>query len=514
MTPRRLNGRRDDASGAGVEPRLRRAAEALSLDADPRASLLVASGLVFLKFLSDAFDDRQARLAAAGNAPTHGLTARDADVLRELRMPRAALWADVAARAEQPDFASLLADAMAAVERHNPWLAGVLPDEHLRAGLDPARLRNFTELLSRVDLSGATPGLAERLFDLLLLSFARAADEQAPTPRSVARVLVEMLAPRDGALYDPCCGSGSLLVHAATFAGTPGGQSRRCALYGQERAADAWRLARMNLMLHGLEADLALGDGLGDDAHPGLLADHVVADPPFGAQGERADPFNAADPRWRFGLPRGSGSFAWLQHVVHHLAPAGLAGVVLPRGATWSSASGEGEIRRGIVEADLVDCVVALPGRLYGRTSIPVCIWLLAKDKGDPRFRDRRGQALFIDAREMGTTHGRGPRELSEYEIARLSQTYRTWRGDEDVAAYGDTPGFCQAASLEAIRARGHVLAPEKYVGTPTADTGAEPFERRLQRLSDTLDAQFAQAARLEQAIRRTLARLHVRREE
>jgi type I restriction enzyme M protein len=356
-----------------------------------------------------------------------------------------------------------------------------------------------------------------RVYEYFLSQFASAEGKkggQFYTPQGIVRLLVEMLAPDRGRVYDPCCGSGGMFVQSERFLEAHGGHIGDLSVYGQESNYTTWRLAKMNLAIRGVDANIGHGDTFHADRHPDLKADYVIANPPFNDSDWRGELLRD-DKRWAFGVPpAGNANYAWVQHFLHHLSPTGTAGFVLANGSMSSHQSGEGEIRRAIVEADLVDCMVALPGQLFYSTQIPVCLWFLARDKrGTPgangrRLRDRRGETLFIDARGMGAMISRVQRELTDAEVARIAGTYHAWRGDPGAGTYADEAGFCRVARLEEIREHGHVLTPGRYVGTAAAEADAEPFEARMKRLTRTLAEQFAEGARLEARIRANLARV------
>jgi type I restriction enzyme M protein len=318
-------------------------------------------------------------------------------------------------------------------------------------------------------------------------------------------VLVEMLAPYKGRIYDPCCGSGGMFVQSEKFVEAHGGKLGDIAIYGQESNPTTRRLAVMNLALRGIEADFGSehADTFRRDLHADLRADFVLANPPF----NDSDWFRKDDDvRWTYGVPpKGNANFAWVQHFVHHLAPTGMAGFVLANGSMSSNQSGEGDIRRAIVEADLVDCMVAMPGQLFYSTQIPVCLWFLAKKKNDGKRRDRRKQTLFIDARKLGTLVDRVHRELTDADVEKIAGTYHAWRGEKGAGKYADVPGFCKSATTDEIAAHGHVLTPGRYVGAEEVEDDGEPFEEKMPRLVAELYAQFAESAKLERAIKANL---------
>jgi type I restriction enzyme M protein len=319
-------------------------------------------------------------------------------------------------------------------------------------------------------------------------------------------LLVEMLAPYKGRVYDPCCGSGGMFVSSEKFIEAHSGKVGDISIYGQESNYTTWRLAKTNLAIRGIDGQITQGDTFHSDHHPDLKADYVLANPPFNDSDWRGELLKD-DKRWVYGVPpAGNANFAWVQHFIHHLAPTGLAGFVLANGSMSSNQSGEGEIRMNIIEADLVDCMVALPGQLFYSTQIPVCLWFFARSKRNGRFRDRRGEALFIDARKMGTMVDRVHRELTDTDIAKIAGAYHSWRGDkESQQKYADVPGFCRAATLDDIREHGYVLTPGRYVGVEAAEEEAEPFEEKMKRLTATLRQQTEEAARLDAAISASL---------
>jgi type I restriction enzyme M protein len=348
------------------------------------------------------------------------------------------------------------------------------------------------------------------VYEYFLGQFAAAEGKkggQFYTPRCVVQLLVEMLAPYGGRVYDPCCGSGGMFVQSEKFAEAHGGRVGDISVYGQESNGTTWKLAKMNLAIRRIETNLGPepADSFRRDLHPDLKADYVLANPPFNDSDWNGDQLRK-DVRWRYGVPPvGNANYAWVQHFVHHLAPTGIAGFVLANGSMSSNQSGEGEIRKSIVEADLVDCMVALPGQLFYSTQIPVCLWFLARDRKNSRFRDRRAQTLFIDARKMGRMIDRVHRELTDEEIKRIAKTYYAWRGEKDAGKYEDIAGLCKSADLEEIKKHGYVLTPGRYVGAEAQQDDGEPFEEKMKRLTSELNKQFSESAKLEEMIRKNL---------
>ena len=556
----------------GYEAELWAMADALRGSMDAAEYKHVVLGLIFLKYISDAFEERHATVLAEWGEEA----AEDRDEYTAENIfwvPPEARWAQLKAAARQATVGRLVDDAMAAIERDNPSLKDVLPRDYARPALDKQRLGQLIDLVSNIrvgDEDARSRDVLGRVYEYFLSRFASAEGKKGGefyTPRCVVRLLVEMLRPYRGRVYDPCCGSSGMFVQSVEFirahttGNGNGGRARGdISIWGQESNYTTWRLAKMNLAIRGIEGRIAHGDSFHDDRHPDLKADFILANPPFNVSdwgGERL----AEDRRWRYGAPpKGNANFAWVQHIVHHLAPAGVAGFVLANGSMSSSQSGEGAIRKHLIEADLVDCMVALPGQLFYSTQIPACLWFLARDRrgggggesggvsvvsggdgnggrsggggggggsggvgsddagsdgssGGVRFRDRRGEILFIDARKLGRMVDRTHRELTDEDVARIADVYHAWRGErareeEDAGGYADVPGFCKSAALGEVRRHGHVLTPGRYVGAePQADDG-EPFAAKMTRLVAELRAQQAEGARLDAAIAANLEAL------
>ena len=404
---------------------------------------------------------------------------------------------------------------MTAIERDNPRLKGVLPKEYARPSLDKQRLGELIDLIGTIglgDQENRSKDILGRVYEYFLTQFASAEGKnggQFYTPSCIVRTLVGMLSPYKGRVYDPCCGSGGMFVQSEKFVKAHGGRIGDISVYGQESNATTRRLALMNLAIRGFEADLGSeqADTFRHDLHPDLRADFVLANPPF----NDSDWFRKDDdPRWRYGVPpKGNANFAWVQHFLYHLAQDGTAGFVLANGSMSSNQSGEGDIRKALVEADLVDCMVAMPGQLFYSTQIPVCLWFLTRTKGAKKgktaLRNRKGETLFIDARKMGTLVDRVHRELTDADIEKITGTYHAWRGDKDAGSYADIAGFCKSATTTEIAGHGHVLTPGRYVGAEDVEDDGEPFDDKMKRLVAELNAQFAESAKLEKAIKTNL---------
>ena len=498
----------------GFETKLWQAADALRNNMDAAEYKHVVLGLIFLKYISDAFEAKHAELESQR---AEGADPEDRDEYRAASIfwvPKEARWSYLKANAPQPTIGTLVDDAMTAIERDNPSLKSVLPKDYARPGLDKERLGQLINLVSDIGLGSPADRAKDilgRVYEYFLSQFASAEGKkggQFYTPSRVVRVLVEMLAPYKGRVYDPCCGSGGMFVSSEKFIEAHAGKLGDISIYGQESNYTTWRLAKMNLAIRGIDAQIAHGDTFHNDQHPDLKADYVLANPPFNDSDWRGELLKE-DKRWVYGVPpSGNANFAWVQHFIHHLAPTGIAGFVLANGSMSSNQSGEGEIRKNIIEADLVDCMVALPGQLFYSTQIPVCLWFLTRNKRNGRFRDRRGETLFIDARKMGSLIDRVHRELTDEEIAKIADTYHAWRGDKGFGNYADSAGFCKFAMLKEIRNHGYVLTPGRYVGAATLQDDGEPFGKKMERLVAQLRDQQAEATKLDIAIAANLKEL------
>ena len=502
---------KDGNNGAnlGFESELWRASDALRSNMDAAEYKHVVLGLIFLKYISDAFEEQHARLEAD---KVKGADPEDPDEYRAVNIfwvPKEARWSKLKSEARQPTIGKTIDDAMLAIERDNPTLKGVLPKDYAHPRLDKQRLGQLIDLVSDIglgDKENRSKDILGRVYEYFLSQFASAEGKkggQFYTPRCVVHVLVEMLAPYKGRVYDPCCGSGGMFVQSEKFVEAHGGRIGDISIYGQESNHTTWRLAKMNLAIRGIDGNLGKehADSFHRDLHPDLKADYVLANPPFNDSDWRGELLKD-DKRWQFGTPPArNANFAWVQHFIHHLAPIGLAGFVLANGSMSSNQSGEGDIRKSIIEADLVDCMVALPGQLFYSTQIPVCRWFIARSKKNGRFRDRRGETLFIDARKLGIMIDRVHRELDDDDIRKIADTYHAWRGDKEVGDYEDVPGFCRSATLEDIRQHNHVLTPGRYVGMAEVEDDGEPFEEKMARLIASLREQSEQAAILDRII-------------
>jgi type I restriction enzyme M protein len=513
----------------GFEDKLWQAADKLRGHMDPSEYKHVVLGLIFLKYISDSFENRRKELEAELNDPESFIYTENPETKDQILEDRdeylaenvywvvpEARWSHLQANTKQPEIGKLIDAAMITIEKENPRLQGVLPKDYARPALDKQRLGEVVDLISGIGMGDEVSRKKDvlgRVYEYFLARFASAEGKgggEFYTPAHVVRLLVAMLAPYQGRVFDPCCGSGGMFVQSEAFVRAHGGRTTDISIYGQESNPTTWRLAQINLAIRGIDADLGgtYADSFHNDLHPDLRADFVLANPPFNDSDWGGDRLQD-DARWKYGTPpSGNANYAWVQHFIYHLSPRGTAGFVLANGSMSSQTSNEGEIRKNIIEADLVDCMVALPGQLFYSTQIPVCLWFLARDKANSGFRDRRGETLFIDARQIGSMVDRTHRELTEEDTRKIADTYHAWRGDPDLDAYEDEPGFCKATTTGDIRDNHYILTPGRYVGLPEREADDEPFEEKMARLTAALYEQFAESQRLEAEIRANLEEL------
>jgi type I restriction enzyme M protein len=513
----------------GFEDVLWKAADKLRGSMDASEYKHVVLGLIFLKYVEDAFEERRAALRE--ELAAEGLTGDAAEALLESRdeytaegvfwVPAEARWGYLRERAKQPEIGKLIDNAMDLIEVDNPSLRGVLPKTYARPGLDVRRLGELVDLVSGIGLGAAEhreKDILGRVYEYFLGQFASAEGKgggEFYTPRSVVKLLVEMIEPYSGRVYDPCCGSGGMFVQAERFIQAHGGHRNDIAVYGQELNDTTWRLAKMNLAIRGIDADLGprWADSFHEDIHPDLKADYILANPPFNISDWGGDQLRD-DARWKYGVPPvGNANYAWLQHMVSHLSPRGVAGVVLANGSLSSQQSGEGEIRQRMIEGDLVECIVAMPGQLFYSTQIPASLWFLNRDKtpgGIRAWRDRRSETLFIDARKLGSMVDRTHREFTHADIARIAATYHAWRGEPSAGEYADVPGFCASARFHQIAEHRYVLTPGRYVGAEDTEEDDEPLDEKITRLTGELYNAFQESDRLQAGVRAALGRLDV----
>lgn len=505
------------------------AADKLRANMDAAEYKHLVLGLIFLKYISDAFAGHRAALRARFADPKDDYFFPDAskdDLTTELEdrdyytaanvfwVPEAARWESLRAAAKQPDIGRRVDDALTAIEAENPKLKGILDKRYGRAQLPDGKLGELLDLISTIgfgDDANAARDILGQVYEYFLGQFASAEGKkggQFYTPASIVKTLVAVLAPHKGQVYDPCCGSGGMFVQSEKFIASHGGHTGDVSIYGQESNPTTWRLAAMNLAIRGIDFNLGKepADSFTRDQHPDLRADFILANPPFNI----SDWWHGSlegDPRWVYGdPPQGNANYAWLQHMLHHLKPTGRAGIVLANGSMSSSQNNEGVIRAAMVDADVVEVMVALPGQLFFNTQIPACLWFLAKRK------KRKGEVLFIDARKLGHMITRVQRELGDEDIARISETVAAWRGEVHEGAaiteYADVPGFCRSVPLAEIAQNGHVLTPGRYVGAEEVEDDDEAFAEKMERLTAKLGEQMAEGAKLDVLIREKLGGL------
>ena len=501
----------------GYEADLWRMANALRGSMDAAEYKHVVLGLIFLKYISDAFEEKRSQLEAQGNKEADP---NDPDEYRAENIfwvPPEARWEHIKAQAKQPAIGKLVDDAMAGIERDNKALKGVLPKDYARPVLDKLKLGQIIDLISNIkvgDKDARSKDVLGRVYEYFLSQFASAEGKKGGefyTPRCVVKLLVEMLEPYKGRVYDPCCGSAGMFVQSVEFitahSGRNGSNSKLpkgvkldISIYGQESNYTTWRLAKMNLAIRGIEALVAHGDSFHNDRHPDLKADFILANPHFNDNdwgGERMK----NDKRWEYGIPpKGNANFAWVQHIVYHMAPKGTAGFVLANGSMSSNQKAESEIRKNLIETGIVDCMVALPAQLFYSTQIPACLWFLS--------RNIKNEILFIDVRKLGCMVDRTHRELTNEEISRITGTYHAWLGKENTGTYNDDPGFCKSVTLDAVRQHNYVLNPGHYVGAEPEEDDGEPFEDKIKRFTLKLREQQAEGARLDAVILSNLKKL------
>jgi type I restriction enzyme M protein len=506
-----------------LEARLWEAADALRGNQEPSEYKHVVLGLVFLKYISDRFEERRKAIETSLSDPnsddyipnearrTQFIESRDEYTSHNVFwVPAEARWESIQAKAKLPSIGQDIDKAMDLIEKENPVIRGVLPRNYGREGLDKGRLGQLVDLIGSIGFTETddhgSDDVLGRVYEYFLGQFAgKETGKDAGafyTPRWVVRLLVEMLEPYKGRVYDPAAGSGGMFVESSKFVKAHGGKRTDISVYGQEFTDATWKLAKMNLALRGIEADMGdrSADSFTRDLHPDLRADFVIANPPFNVS-NWWDAKLADDPRWKYGTPpEGNANFAWVQHFLYHLAPNGTAGFVLANGSLSSKASGEGDIRRKLVEADLVDCIVALPDKLFFNTGIPVSLWFLSRNRHGNGHRKRDGEVLFIDARQLGAMSTRRLRRLSDDDVQKIAETYHAWRNHD--GGFAESAGFARAASLDEIARHDFVLSPGRYVGTEAIEDDAEPIDEKIARLSTELFAEFERSRALEDRVR------------
>ena len=523
--------KKNNGANLGFEQQLWKACDKLRGNMDPSEYKHVVLGLIFLKYINDSFQQKYEQLELEYSDPKSGyyisepqarygaLQDRDEYLAENIfYVPEKARWLYIQAKAKLPEIGKIIDEAMDAIEKENPRLKGILPKDYARPALDKRRLGGVVDLIGSigmVDKENKSRDILGRVYEYFLSEFAGKEGKgggEFYTPRCVVRLLVDMIEPYKGRVYDPCCGSSGMFVQSEEFIESHGGNIGNVAIYGQESNPTTWKLAKMNLAIRGIDANLGPhhGDTFHQDLHPDLKADFILANPPFNMS-DWDGQLLKDDKRWKYGTPpEGNSNFAWVQHMIHHLAPRGIFGLVLANGSMSSMTSGEGTIRKNIVNANLVDCMIALPDKLFYGTGVPACLWFISRDrsgtptKGGAPLRNRRNEILFIDARKMGTMITRKHRELTDEEIQQIADAYHHWRsasGD----GYEDVPGFCASTKLEELKEHDFVLTPGRYVGMAEEEDDGIPFDEKMKKLTTQLYDQFQQAEELENEIKKNL---------
>nr|BAT29746.1 N-6 DNA methylase [Aureimonas sp. AU12] len=516
--------RNGNGGDLGFEADLFKTADKLRGNMEPSDYKHIALGLIFLKHISDSFEAKRAELLA--DYPDGAEDPDEYSAENVFWVPKEARWSHLQSNAKQPSIGKMIDEAMIAIEKRNETLKGVLPKDYARPALNAVMLGELIDLISGIALGqekGEARDVLGRVYEYFLGQFAGSEGKRGGefyTPRSVVRVMVEMIEPYKGRVYDPCCGSGGMFVQSEKFALEHEGRIGDIAIYGQESNYTTWRLCKMNLAVRGIDADIKWNNegSFHKDELRDLKAEYILANPPFNISDWGGDRLRD-DVRWGYGVPPASNAnFAWVQHIVHHLGPSGTAGVVLANGSMSSTQSGEDTIRRALIEGvggapGVVDCMIALPGQLFYSTQIPVCLWFLARDKSNgiarnAKLRDRRSEILFIDARKLGHMVDRTRKEFSDADIGRITRAYHAWRGEADAGKYEDIPGFCKAATIEEVRQQAHVLTPGRYVGTADVNDADGLFADRFAELTEKLKGHFADAEALSARIVESLQRV------
>ncbi|MBR4050707.1 MAG: SAM-dependent DNA methyltransferase [Clostridia bacterium] len=481
----------------GFEKQIWDAACVLRGNMDASEYKSVVLGLIFLKYISDRFDEKYQALLAEGDGFEEDVDEYTSEGI--FFVPENARWNVIASNAHIPEIGTIIDEAMRAIEKENKRLKDILPKNFARPELDKRRLGDVVDLFTNIKMvdAGSSKDILGRTYEYCLSKFAEQEGKLAGefyTPSCVVRTLVEVLQPYNGRVYDPCCGSGGMFVQSAKFVENHRGNINDISVYGQDSNPTTWKMAQMNLAIRGIDADLGKfnADTFFNDCHPTLRADYIMANPPFNLSDWGADKLTD-DVRWQYGMPpAGNANFAWLQHMIHHLAPNGKIGMVLANGSLSSQSGGEGEIRKNIINADLVECIIAMPTQLFYTTQIPVSLWFLAKNK------KQKGKTLFIDARKMGTMVSRKLRELTDSDIAKIAETYNTYTE----GSLENVKGFCAVVNAEEIARQDYILTPGRYVGIEEQEDNSEPFEDKMNRLTSELSQLFAKSHELEAEIK------------
>ena len=500
------------SANLGFEETLWLAADKMRNNMDPGEYKHVALGLIFLKYISDSFSEQRKKIMA--DVDYYDGLDEDKDAYSQdgvFWVPANARWGFLQGNARKPEIGKLIDDAMLLIEKENPSLRGVLNKSYARPDLDKTRLGELIDLISNIglgDKESKSKDILGRIYEYFLGRFASAEGKGGGeffTPKSIVELLVNMIEPYKGRIYDPCCGSGGMFVSSEKFVEAHGGNVNDLSVYGQESNPTTWRLCKMNLAIRGIEGNIGEhnADTFHNDLHKDLKADFILANPPFNISDWGGEKLRS-DVRWQYGVPpTGNANYAWIEHMIHHLSPTGTAGFVLANGSLSSNTSGEGDIRKKLIEKSLVDCIVAMPPQLFYTTQIPVCLWFVARDRHNHKLRDRHDEILFIDARKIGTMVSRKNRELTDADIKRISDTYHAWRAKDE--KYEDIKGYSKSAKIEEVEKNGFVLTPGRYVGSDYIEEDDEVFEEKMKRLTVELGEQFKESKELEERVRKNL---------
>ena len=503
----------ENTNGAtlGFEEKLWQAADKMRNNMDAAEYKHVVLGLLFLKYISDAFEEKYEELKK--DALSDPEDRDEYTAVNIFWVAKEARWTFIRENAKSPKIGQIIDEAMVAIEKDNANLKGVLPKDYARPTLDKTRLGELIDILSFNigDKESRSQDILGRVYEYFLAKFASAEGKNGGefyTPQCVVKLLVEMIEPMKGRIYDPCCGSGGMFVQSERFLDAHSGKRGDIAVYGQESNPTTWRLCKMNLAIRGIDGNIGdyNADSFHNDLHKSLKADYILANPPFNIS-DWGGVKLTEDVRWSgYGIPpAGNANYAWILHMLWHLAPSGIAGFVLANGSMSTSTTSEGEIRKQLVEKDNVDCIVTLPGQLFYSTQIPVCLWFVTKNKAAKGYRSRHGEILFIDARKLGTMADRTHREFADEDIRKIADTYHAWRGEAGAGEYADVKGFCKAATVEEVRGHEYILTPGRYVGIEDVEEDGEPFEEKMTRLTGELAELFAKSRQAEDEIRQRL---------
>lgn len=504
-----------------LEKQLFKAADKLRKNIDAAEYKHIVLGLIFLKYISDSFEDLHLALTMGhdtNEGPYAGADPEDPDEYRAENVfwvPPHARWSYLHARSKQPTIGTDLDRAMEEIEKENATLKGILPKVYARPNLDKTALGGLIDLIGDIAIgteAAKSKDILGRVYEYFLGEFANAEGKkggQFYTPKSIVKLLVEMVEPYHGRVYDPCCGSGGMFIMSEKFVQEHQGKIDDISIYGQESNQTTYRLCRMNLAIRGIDGSQIKWNNEGSflkDAHPDLKADFIIANPPFN-QSDWGQDILRTDPRWKYGLPpANNANFGWMQHMIYHLSPNGVMGLVLSNGSLSSNTSGEGEIRQRLIEADLVDCIVSLPTQLFYNTGIPACLWFVSRKRTGNGDRKRTGEILFIDANELGYMEDRTHRMFGDEDVAKIASTYHQWRKKD--GKYEDIKGFCKSASMEEVKKHGFVLTPGRFVGIPDAEDDGVPFEEKMKELTSTLKEQMEKEEELNNEIKKQLKKI------